>query len=139
MSAVTWIPVQLKVPRYYCCSLLLLVLGFVDNVVKRKSITLLTETAAVQNQIALSYRTVLVLYFLAVVFEESIHSSLCCGWGHFSIVLLLYTDYWRIRTQSVLSYQLKLIKMRAKLASPNYCAVPILSLAAVNLCGYYYI
>ena len=38
----------------------------------------------------------------------------------------------------VLSYQLKLIKMRAKLASVNHCAVPFLSRAVVNLCRYYY-
>ena len=39
----------------------------------------------------------------------------------------------------VLSYQLKLIKMRAKSANLNHCAVPFLSHAAVNLCWYDYI
>ena len=36
----------------------------------------------------------------------------------------------------VLSYQLKLIKLRAKFADLNHCGVPILSRAAVNLCRY---
>ena len=35
---------------------------------------------------------------------------------------------------NVISYQLKLIKKRAELAGLNYCAVPFLSRAAVNLC-----
>ena len=39
---------------------------------------------------------------------------------------------------NVISYQHKLIKMRAKLANINHCAVPLLSRAAVNLCWYYY-
>ena len=38
--------------------------------------------------------------------------------------------------QHILSYQLKLKKMRTKLASPNRCAVPFLSRAAVNLSWY---
>ena len=38
----------------------------------------------------------------------------------------------------VLSYQLKLIRMRVKLAILNHCAVPFLSRAAANLCWYYY-
>ena len=37
----------------------------------------------------------------------------------------------------VISYQLKLIKMRAELANLNHCAVQFLSRAAVNLCWYY--
>ena len=37
----------------------------------------------------------------------------------------------------VLSYQLKLIKMRAKSATLNDSAVPFLSRAAANLCWYY--
>ena len=37
----------------------------------------------------------------------------------------------------VLSYLLKLIKMRAKLANLNHCAVSLLSRAAVNLCWYF--
>ena len=41
--------------------------------------------------------------------------------------------------QLVLSYQLKLIKMRANLASLKYCAVPFLRRAGANLCWYYYI
>ena len=40
---------------------------------------------------------------------------------------------------TVLSYELELIKMRAKLTNLNYCAVPFLSRAAVNLCWYDYI
>ena len=36
------------------------------------------------------------------------------------------------------SYQLKLIKMRDKLATRNHCAAPFLSRVAVNLCWYYY-
>ena len=36
----------------------------------------------------------------------------------------------------VLSYQLKLIKMRAEFASLNPCAVPFLSRAGVNLSWY---
>ena len=40
--------------------------------------------------------------------------------------------------QIVISYQLKLIKMRAELAGLNQCAVPFLSCAATNLCWYYY-
>ena len=43
------------------------------------------------------------------------------------------------RGVDVLSYQLKLIKMRAELANLNVCAVPFLSRAAVNFCWYYYI
>ena len=39
---------------------------------------------------------------------------------------------------TVLSYQLKLIKMHAKLSSLNHCAEPFLSRAAVNLCWYWY-
>ena len=38
---------------------------------------------------------------------------------------------------AILSYQLKLIKMRADLAVLNNCAVPFLSRAAVNMCCYY--
>ena len=38
---------------------------------------------------------------------------------------------------NVVSYQLKLIKMRAKFANTNDCAVPFLSRAATNLCWYY--
>ena len=38
----------------------------------------------------------------------------------------------------VLSYEVKLIKMRAKLANLNHCAVPFLRCAAANLCWYYY-
>ena len=39
---------------------------------------------------------------------------------------------------TILSYQLKLIKMCAKLANLNHCAVPFLSRAGANLCWYYY-
>ena len=39
----------------------------------------------------------------------------------------------------LLSYQLKLIKMRAKLSSLNHCTVLLLSRAAVNLYWYWYI
>ena len=42
-----------------------------------------------------------------------------------------------IFTEPVISYQLKLIKMHAKLANLNECAVPFLSRAAVNLCWYH--
>ena len=35
---------------------------------------------------------------------------------------------------ALISYQLKLIKMHAELASLNYCAVPFLSRATANLC-----
>ena len=38
----------------------------------------------------------------------------------------------------MISYQLKLIKMRSELANLNDCAVPFLSRAAANLCWYYY-
>ena len=38
----------------------------------------------------------------------------------------------------VLSYQLKSIKMRAKLANLNDCVAPFLSRATANLCWYYY-
>ena len=38
----------------------------------------------------------------------------------------------------IILYQLKLMKMRAKLANLNDCAVPFLSRAAVNLCWYNY-
>ena len=38
----------------------------------------------------------------------------------------------------VISYQLKLTKMRAELANLNHCAVPFLSCVAANLCWYYY-
>ena len=38
----------------------------------------------------------------------------------------------------VLSYEVKLIKMRAKLVNLNHCAVPFLSRAAANLCWFYY-
>ena len=38
----------------------------------------------------------------------------------------------------IISYQLKLIKMRAELANINDCAVPFLSRAAVNFCWYDY-
>ena len=38
----------------------------------------------------------------------------------------------------IVSYQLKLIKMHAKLANLNDCAVPFLSRATTNLCWYYY-
>ena len=38
----------------------------------------------------------------------------------------------------VISYQLKLVKMRAELANLNHCVVHFLSRAAVNLCWYYY-
>ena len=37
----------------------------------------------------------------------------------------------------VLSYQIKLIKMRAKLANLNDCAVAFLNRAVANLCWYY--
>ena len=37
----------------------------------------------------------------------------------------------------VISYQLKLIKMRTELATLNHSAVPFLSRAASNLCWYY--
>ena len=39
-------------------------------------------------------------------------------------------------TLVIISYQLKLIKMRAKLANLNLCAVPFLSRAAANLYDY---
>ena len=39
----------------------------------------------------------------------------------------------------IISYQLKLIKMRAELANLNYCTEPFLRRAAVNFCWYYYI
>ena len=48
---------------------------------------------------------------------------------HIGIMIIMY----------VLSYQLKLIKMHAKLANLNHYAVPFLSRAGVNLCWYYYI
>ena len=38
-----------------------------------------------------------------------------------------------IIVDTLLSYQLKLIKMRAKLANLNPCAVPLLSSATANL------
>ena len=38
----------------------------------------------------------------------------------------------------IISYQLKLTKMRAELADLNHCAVLFLSRAAVNLRWYYY-
>ena len=38
----------------------------------------------------------------------------------------------------VISYQLKLIKMRAELANLNHSVVPFLSRAVVKLCWYYY-
>ena len=38
----------------------------------------------------------------------------------------------------LISYQLKLEKVRAKLANLNHCAVPFLSRAAANLCLCYY-
>ena len=43
-----------------------------------------------------------------------------------------------INTSDILSYQLKLIRMRAKLAYLNYCAVPFLSRVVVNLCWYHH-
>ena len=43
------------------------------------------------------------------------------------------------RSYHIISYQLKLIKVRAELANLNNCAVPFLSRAAVNLCWYNYI
>ena len=39
---------------------------------------------------------------------------------------------------NVLLYQLKLIKMHAKLGTLNHRAVPFLSRAGANLCWYYY-
>ena len=39
--------------------------------------------------------------------------------------------------ETITSYQIKLIKMRAELANLNHCAVPFLNRAAVNLCWYY--
>ena len=36
----------------------------------------------------------------------------------------------------VISYQLKLVKMRAKLANRNDCAAPFLSRATADLCWY---
>ena len=50
-------------------------------------------------------------------------------------MLIIVTVY----RYAVISYQLKLIKMRAELTNLNNCAVPILSRAAVNLCWYYYV
>ena len=41
-------------------------------------------------------------------------------------------------TRYIISYQLKLIKLRAKLANLNHCAVPFLSRAIANLCWYSY-
>ena len=40
--------------------------------------------------------------------------------------------------KNIISYELKLIKMCAELASLNDCAVTFLSRAAVNLCWNYY-
>ena len=56
-------------------------------------------------------------------------------------ISLLYTDDSLIHNNDliiVMSYQLsfKLTKIRAELASLNYCAVPFLSRAPVNLCCY---
>ena len=49
-----------------------------------------------------------------------------------------FTGYFTFITMYILlSYQLNLIKMRAKLANLNHCAVPFLSRAADNLCWYY--
>ena len=42
----------------------------------------------------------------------------------------------RVSVYLILSYQLKLIEMRAKLANLNHCAVPFLSRAVVNLSWY---
>ena len=41
-----------------------------------------------------------------------------------------------IITYVIISYQLKLTKMRAELVNLNHRAVPFLSCAVVNLCGY---
>ena len=42
-----------------------------------------------------------------------------------------------LRITTIISYQLKLIKMRAELANRNPCAVPFLHHAAFNLWWYY--
>ena len=50
-----------------------------------------------------------------------------------------YTLSWVSRIIYILSCQLKLIRMRAKLANQSDCAVPFLSRSAANLCWYYII
>ena len=47
------------------------------------------------------------------------------------------SPFIRLLRQELLSYQRRLIKMRAKTDNINHCAVPLLSRAAVNLCWYY--
>ena len=49
------------------------------------------------------------------------------------ILIIIYVYY----ISKVLSYQLKLIKMRTILANINHCAVPFLSRATANLCWLY--
>ena len=51
----------------------------------------------------------------------------------------LKPSFYIVVKYAILSYQLKLIKMRAKSANPNDCAAPFLSPAVVNLRWYYYI
>ena len=75
-----------------------------------------------------SYHSVRGLYFLAVVSVRNL--------VNFTLSLLLI-----LRNYPALvlpSYQLKLIKLRGKLANLNHCAVPFLSRAAVNLYWYDY-
>ena len=89
------------------------------------AIRFLTKTTAAQNEDALSYHRVRGLYFQAVNFVATMD---------------ILATYWHSHCHSffyrslVISYQLKLIKVRAKLTNLNHCAVPFLSRSGVNLC-----
>ena len=72
------------------------------------------------------------------VHMEEVHSI------HYTVYSVQYTLYTIHSEQhvkeeySILSYQLILIKMRAKLANLNDCTVRFLSRATVHLCRYCY-
>ena len=82
------------------------------------------------------------LSILSLSLRLSLFLSLCCS-SLLSIapVCLLFNSASLCKiycTYHMISYQLKLIEMRAELANLNNCAVPFLSRAAANLCWHYY-
>ena len=97
---------------------------------------LLTKTTARKYSPRTQWYLSATSFCAAVVFVRGILIC-CCNINTGTDICNCNAFIWNIIAQ-VLSYQLKLIKMRANLGNLSDCAVPLLSRAATNLCWYYY-
>ena len=61
------------------------------------------------------------------------------GWRKWNALVSTFNGSVHKTYKNKIWYKGKLVKMRAELASLNYCAIPFLSRTCANLCWYYYI